>query len=496
MEEEPKKPKKPKKENKKRKEIKFSFSLEQFGKNTLHYFQYFKNFIEINYQNEQLNDQFLESPTLVEATKSYIEFVKKKDVKIKSKRDYFCNLKRVLTNIVETPKIKIQKKFLQLAIKKLASNEQKVSKKMTEKKKKTPKKNILLSEEKKISSPPKKEIPALNFSFTIRSLGRNSEQYFGNFKKFVLMNTHLETLDDHFFESQFFCDCTKNFIEFTQKRDIEKCSQKTCLSLTRTLFKRIIVNDNLKFDKKYLKIASNLIKESLNFYSGKKNFSEKKKFCDEKFFFENVIEKNFFVRFKNFVELKTGINEIDNGVFESQLIVDCTREYIQNIKFDKKIEKKTKNFLISSLKNFFIETVENQTLKINKKFLKNCVGLFEQESVSPLKQNEEIETKENLKKRKKKFCEEKIEKKNFLNKKLKFFDHSNIEKHNEELEFDSESSIGLSDDTDEEKNNLIGKNLEEDVKKIDLELKTIDNELKILELIKEKNRLELENLTN
>ena len=96
---------------------KFSFSIDSLGKYSRKHFAKFKNYIEREEKEiEEINDQFLESQSLFDCIKRYIQHVDNlEDIKINTKRAYLTNLKIVLNQIIENEEIKIDKKYLKLS---------------------------------------------------------------------------------------------------------------------------------------------------------------------------------------------------------------------------------------------------------------------------------------------------------------------------------------------------------------------------------------------
>ena len=97
--------------------FKFSFSLESLGNYSDQYFIRFRNFIEKETKIERLNDQFLESQSLLDCTKKYLHFVvNMDDIRLESKLNCISNLKSVFERIIANKFIKIEKKFLKLSV--------------------------------------------------------------------------------------------------------------------------------------------------------------------------------------------------------------------------------------------------------------------------------------------------------------------------------------------------------------------------------------------
>ena len=337
----------------------------------------------------------------------------------------------------------------------------------------------------------------MDFSFTLESLGKNSENYFSNFKNFVLNNTQKKFLCDKFLESQFLVDCSKSYIEYMVNRsDIEISSKRASLSVLKTFFNRIIVKENLNISKKFLKISTNLIKDALcknlTAKNTEKKFTEQKNFAEQKNFGEKILtvnhntKKNFYVHFKNFVEKETNCEEIDNKFFGSQSVFDCTNQYIKYTLNDQKIEKNMKNIYLCSLKNFFCKIIENKEIDVNKKFLKLSVQLLDDDEISELRIDQENDTKKNVKKRKNdtEKYENSLDLQNSVAKKPKNIVQEKFSVKNTPNDI-TQDEISLFD----------RESCDIDERMIDLELESIENELQLLELLKQRNQIELELLS-
>ena len=106
-------------------EIKFSFDFEKLGnKYTKENFLKFKIFVEQNISQEDiltvLDNKFLESNLVLKYTNKYVDLTVNNDkIKEYSKEIYLGGLKKFFWLIIENDKIKINKKFLKLCVKKI-----------------------------------------------------------------------------------------------------------------------------------------------------------------------------------------------------------------------------------------------------------------------------------------------------------------------------------------------------------------------------------------
>ena len=341
-------------ENEKNEEkLKFSFfvHLREFH---LQKANIFFNYLFHELKIKEINEKYLESESLVEHVNKYIEYMKKKKIKLVSKKANYLGIKKYFSKIIKKSK-NINKKYLKVVVEQL--------------------KNLCEFSEKKIVKKTEKK-EKKKFSFSFRSIGVKKE-FFNSFEKFVVFETKIDEIDDKFLQSPSLLECTKKYIDFI--------NDYYYINGLLSIFSIMSTKNDFKINKKYLNSSIEELEKISSKKSRKKyvkNLSGKKlKRHNERinfsFSFESAeIKKEFFNYFLNFLLYHTNLNDINDQFLASESLVEYTNRFIDYVN-NKKIEKKSKINYFSCTRVVFSKLVDNDSILFSKKYLRVCLDLFD-----------------------------------------------------------------------------------------------------------------------
>ena len=338
----PKKESENTKNKKDRKKIsnKFSFSYESLGNLSGNYFAAFIYFMKTNLNiNDDIDDKFLESKSILDCTIKYIDYVKNsEESRNKSKKQRLTNLRLVLKRILDHDEIKIDKNYILLCIDLITEENDKIHinknetnlSNQTKTKTKTKSKSKTFSKDSFNSG-------GYKFSFSMNSLGKNSIKNFSNFKNFLLKKILInEEINDSFLQNHSLVDYVIQYIQFVDNKNILWRSKKKVLRNLKSFFEKIVNEENIKFEKKFLILS---IDEIDNFKTKPTEKKEEQKEEEKKIFIdllsEEEMEEKKVQQMENKNPKKSEFEEDDIFLMELEL------ESIENeIKFLELMRKK------------------------------------------------------------------------------------------------------------------------------------------------------------
>ena len=378
-----------KKYQKKKKSLKFNFSFtfETLGKSSKSYFANFKVFLANETEYDVLTDHFLESQAILDCTNKYIDFThNKKDIQISTKRDYFIFLRLFLLKVIETKEIELDDKYMKLSIEQL---------------------NIAyknygnVRDDFGIVSG-----TTINFSFPFESLGKQPKRNFSDFSDFLMREMQIKEIDDEFLESEMLFDSTKKYITYYFEKDVDLKIKRDNLNRIKNFFGKVLENDNIKLDPKFLNLSIKLIRTSLSKYfkyPQKPKIPKKPKKTIEtqfSFTFESLgkYSKKNFSYFKNFIEKETEIEELDDSFLESPDLLECTQKFIDFNLNNHHVLVISREGYLNKLKTFLYKVLKTEEIKIDDTYIKMCITLLQNAKFVDSQTNPSFDKKKQTKK--------------------------------------------------------------------------------------------------